>query len=412
MQMKINPFRPTAPVPPGIFAGRYKELIEIERCLLQTANNMSQHLSITGERGIGKSSMALLTDCYARGEFETLNNNKFHFFTVSTIVKGGQTFQDVLYSLINEFDRKNTNSTIAKFFQKIWDNVDEIGIPKIINIKKRTQEMSLLSDDFNNFLSEFWNNLKKSEEQSYQGIILIIDELDRLKTFDGVASFFKSLFEKFVFDRFNNIMFTIVGMPSMKDNLFNDHQSIPRNFTQLELFTMPENEAKEVICKALESSENKTEIKEDALKSLISISGGYPHFLQELGYSAFEVDEDNIIDSNDVTRGITGTGSYNGSAKRLGNQVFDRMYLKDIQSNIYREILNIMAQEQDEYVSRQKILAKFSKGKTLLGSYLKTLCERNIIKKDAHRLGFYALSSKMFKIYINMLLAAKVSGSL
>ena len=61
----INPFQPGSPVPPGIFAGRYQQLNEISTCIYQTANFNPQNILITGERGIGKTSIAMVTKAIA-----------------------------------------------------------------------------------------------------------------------------------------------------------------------------------------------------------------------------------------------------------------------------------------------------------------------------------------------------------
>ncbi|MDI6740387.1 MAG: hypothetical protein QME74_08500 [Candidatus Edwardsbacteria bacterium] len=57
--MRINPFNPNSPVNPGFFVGRLDEIKSIERSLIQTRADSPCHFMITGERGIGKSSLLL-----------------------------------------------------------------------------------------------------------------------------------------------------------------------------------------------------------------------------------------------------------------------------------------------------------------------------------------------------------------
>lgn len=52
---KVNPFKPNDPVPTAMFAGRYDELIALEKGLYQTKHGQNSNFLITGERGIGKS---------------------------------------------------------------------------------------------------------------------------------------------------------------------------------------------------------------------------------------------------------------------------------------------------------------------------------------------------------------------
>ena len=54
---KINPFRPGSPIVPGMVVGRINEIERIENSLFQTKADRSSHFMITGERGIGKTSL-------------------------------------------------------------------------------------------------------------------------------------------------------------------------------------------------------------------------------------------------------------------------------------------------------------------------------------------------------------------
>lgn len=54
---KYNPFKPNAPIPPGLFSGRVEELNRIEQILHQLEDGNISNLLVIGERGIGKSSL-------------------------------------------------------------------------------------------------------------------------------------------------------------------------------------------------------------------------------------------------------------------------------------------------------------------------------------------------------------------
>src|SRR5712664_3853057 len=54
---KINPFKPNSPVNPGMFVGRTGELDRLESHLVQTRAGNPSNFTVTGERGIGKSSL-------------------------------------------------------------------------------------------------------------------------------------------------------------------------------------------------------------------------------------------------------------------------------------------------------------------------------------------------------------------
>ena len=76
--MKFNPFVPNGIAFPGMFFGRSDEIGTIEQSLFQTLNGNPQHLLISGERGIGKSSLLNYADLIARGDIE-VEDTEFNF---------------------------------------------------------------------------------------------------------------------------------------------------------------------------------------------------------------------------------------------------------------------------------------------------------------------------------------------
>ena len=80
---KINPFKPNSPVPVGLFAGRIAEINSLIQGLHQTSHGQNANFLITGERGIGKSSLMRLVVPMSTGEITTLEDHKFGFITVS-----------------------------------------------------------------------------------------------------------------------------------------------------------------------------------------------------------------------------------------------------------------------------------------------------------------------------------------
>src|ERR1035437_8341480 len=79
---RYNPFRPNSIVTTGMFCGRMEELRSAEQSLFQTKNSNPKHFLISGERGIGKSSLLLCIDFTAKGELETLEKHKLNFIAI------------------------------------------------------------------------------------------------------------------------------------------------------------------------------------------------------------------------------------------------------------------------------------------------------------------------------------------
>ena len=78
---RVNPFQPNSPVAPGMFAGRVAHLVSLEEALLQTCADRPKHFMLTGERGIGKTSLLQYFKSMASGEVD-LDSGPMNFLVV------------------------------------------------------------------------------------------------------------------------------------------------------------------------------------------------------------------------------------------------------------------------------------------------------------------------------------------
>ena len=401
--MKFNPFRPGEIVSPGMFAGRLKELHQIGRAFYQTAQKNPRHFIITGERGIGKSSLMLYSSYVSIGELETLENFKPNFAVLSAFVVEQDDLQRVIIKLVNDFQKRfKENEGIITLFRKVWESIGEISVAGIGIKKKNGSLLETMQDNFCYFIEEAWKQLK----DKYDGILILIDEVDKIKNTTGLASFIKVTLEKLKFDGISQLMFGLAGLPDVIDKLRDDHPSVLRIFDYHYLEPLEYKYREEVIIKGLTEAKNttgiETKIEPLALRRICSLSEGYPHFLQEFGYSSFEVDNDNNITDDDAKAGALGTSLFEGSIKRLGKQCFEKMYYDAVKSDEYRKVLNIMAKQWTSWVNKDVIRKEFKGSESTLTNALKALADRAIILKDSSRKGYYRLQWRAFAAYINI----------
>lgn len=74
---KESPFTPGRPVPIEYFIARKKEIERLERAIIQTSSCRNENIFITGERGIGKSSLAGFTNYLAEKKYNFIGIHCF-----------------------------------------------------------------------------------------------------------------------------------------------------------------------------------------------------------------------------------------------------------------------------------------------------------------------------------------------
>ena len=135
-------------------------------------------------------------------------------------------------------------------------------------------------------------------------------------------------------------------------------------------------------------------ITPEAKKLISTLSEGYPHFLQEFAYCAFEEDSDNVIDRSDVSDSLF---RENGAFDQLGRKYFNEFYDAP-DSDDYRWNLNTMADHLDNWISRAAIIAESGLKESTVDNGLRALKGKNVIVQNEKKVGLYRLPTRSFAV--------------
>ena len=182
---RLNPFRPTSPIGPGMFVGRLREIDQLDQILLQAAAGEALHFALTGERGIGKSSLLLYMQELAKGALVPLqlNNRALRFVVVHTDINEGTSALGLmgrielgLRKTLAEVDPGRSLLTQAwSFLQRIETSVGSI------RPATKSADAEVLLDEFAFSLAETAKRLCESSQvdpMHFDGILILIDECD------------------------------------------------------------------------------------------------------------------------------------------------------------------------------------------------------------------------------------------
>ena len=409
--MRNNPFRPNSPVNPGMFVGRLDEIETLERSLLQTRAESPCHFMITGERGIGKTSLLLYLRYIATGQI-TLNGEKLNFLVVDLDTDNKTTQRGLVERITLQLDRVLGQSEPARqFLKQAWSFLQRVKVMDsgIDRHARDQQSDEVLLDEFAASLADVGDRVCRGDGEGnlfqarHDGLLILIDEADNSSPELGLGSFLKLLLERLQKRGCNRVLVGLAGLPELRNRLYVSHQSSVRVFQELPLGRLTSGEVAQVIGICLERANTdnveKTTMAEDAKNSLVALSEGFPHFIQQFGFSAFGKDTDGTISKQDVELSAFGPG---GALETIGDRYYRHDFYNKIQQESYRQVLRIMADDLDGWVTRAKIAAKFKGKPGILNNAIKALRDRHIIWSKEGEKGVYRLQHKGFALWIKL----------
>jgi len=400
--MKYNPFRPGSIVTPGMFAGRGRELEALQAILFQTKHGNPQHFLVSGERGIGKSSLLYFLQLVGSGTIEAMDGSKFNFLTVSLELEPGDTFEHIakkvgceLNSVISKHETFKRLAKAGWEFLKRWEAAGVKYNPG--DAKEAPHE---LLDDLCQTFVDAVDRMKKEID----GCLVLIDEADKPPVSANVGAFSKLFTERLTKSNTHNVALGLAGVTGIIGKLRQSHESSPRIFHTISLDPLTHEDRLTVIHRGLTEVKAKAgktvTITSEAENAISSLSEGYPNFVQQFAFCAFDSDTDDQIDLDDVTDGAF---KKDGAFQQLGQKYFSDLYFDQIGSDEYRDVLRAMAEHGDAWVTKERLRKAVKLKPAILNNAITALKKRGIIVPQPGRQGVYKLPNKSFAVWIKAL---------
>lgn len=397
---RYNPFKPNSIAGPAMFAGRGDEIKTLDQALFQIKHGNPWHFLIHGERGIGKSSLLFCIDLVAKGKIQAWYGTepRFNFITVSIELAPGDSLSSIVTKIGSSFSRSlDERESIKSAAKGVWEFVTRW---EVMGVKYASDDRpdSALIEDLTDSIARAMERLKGKVD----GTLVLIDEADQAPVTAHLGEFIKIFTERMTKKQCDNVGVGVSGIsPTVLQRLKRSHESSPRVLNHLLLEPLLMEERLEIIEKGIaeanEKSEHDTAISADAADWIARFSEGYPHFIQQYAYSAFETDTDFQIDIKDVHYGAF---KENGALDQLGARYFEDMYLDQINSDEYRKVLKAMAEHPNEYIARKDMKEATGLRETTLTNALATLKKKHIILPHREKKGLYKLPTNSFAAWI------------
>lgn len=288
-----SPFNPGQPVSPDLFVGRREQVGRMLRSARQVAVGKQQNLFVTGEYGIGKSS---LISFVRAGAEEELGIAGFH-----VLLGGVNTVDEMLIHVVSRIIQQAHTSRVLDrvkgFLGKYIKDVEFFGVH--LNLQALRRDAPDLSQDFLPFLRRVWASLGND----YRGMMLCLDDLNGIAREPRFAPMLKSLVDEIAVTR-NGLPLLLVlgGVPERRAEMIHCHRPIERVFDIVSLSPLERQEAEQFFVRAFRSAN--MSVKEGQEAALADWSGGLPKLMHEIGEAVYWQDGDGFVDDRDVASGI------------------------------------------------------------------------------------------------------------
>jgi len=389
----LDPFFPDRPADsPDLFAGRLDEVNELLQYLFNTANQRPKHILITGDRGIGKSSMLRQTQRIAQGQQELIEKLRselgpesvveapdFSFVTVWHSADSGQDAEAFAGTLINA-----AKSEMESFFSNFT-----IEWNWLVTVKRDTPNVNSATD----LAKQFCKTVKKAADklvaEKRSGIIFCIDEADTFPPNSGVAIFLKNVIDSLHPMGIKNVAFVLAGISGALQCLMHEHPSVSRSFHEVHMPPLSFDEGSALLRNGFQSVN--VSFDQAVIAEAFAISAGCPEPLHLLGSALLSVDTDGHLAKDDLLaakRKILNSTRHSVLESRLVHAG----------SGINQRILQAMATSGDTVATSEQIRSQLPINDDDFSSALQALIERNVIKKEAK--GAYRFVEPLLREYV------------
>lgn len=385
----VDPFFPNRPVDdPNRFSGREEQVDEVIDALYQIANGNPKHTIITGDRGIGKSSLLYQSKLLAMGNntlatrFKLdLGINKYNFITVWHDIDQDQNLKKIIYGLLKDLQTK-----LSKILKKMNFELDLGGILTISKNEDTDISIAEYVELFYGQVAKAYEEVKKTDKN---GIIFFVDEIDRIPPETGIASFFKLAAEKLNREGLKNIGFICAGITGAVQKLETEHASILRTFRDIPIPRLGLEDSRNILQKGFDSVGYTYE--EEIFSSAFHLGAGFPEPIHLLGSEMLSVTDTNKITMND----------FDNATKKIIEDVRRNeltALLKKAGYGKYQLILKAMAQFDNSNVPLNYISKEIKLEQNEYSTNIANLINREIIERVDK--GIYCFVNPLLKEYI------------
>ena len=386
MKPELSPFKPGQTVPLEFFVGRIKEIERLQSMVKASTQGQFKIGFISGERGIGKSSLASFVRHLSDRNCNTAGCHVY----LGGVGELNEMVRKTFDRILNESIDKSWHQQAMGFFGDRVRKVGLFGFSLELNIDDR--DLPTLS---RNFVPSMRNLLEKLKEQK-DALLLILDDINGLATSTDFANWLKSMVDEIsTSEQKMPLCILVVGLEERRQELIEGQPSLARVFELIDISPWSDDETSEFYQNAFQSMNAK--IGEPELSRLVQFTGGLPVLAHEIGDAVWRTAQSLEINAREVSQGIF------IAAEIIGRKLLEPQIFRAIRSERYRSILRKMAGESQMYFRRAELVANLTeKEAKVVGSFLRRMKKLGAIETIDGVRGGYKFPTFLHALYFRL----------
>ena len=401
----VNVFTPASEVQDiQRFAGRAGEL----QSLAVALESEGVQIVIYGNRGVGKSSLARLLDRMARGDMEAIDrlgvppDQPFDYLTVYFACDDSvDSIPRLLLRLLSD------DAALASWVPfKVTETEGKNSFTGRLDVKVLTFEGSdvgsikhAVKELETDVVSVFCNAIDNlaSSNVAGGGLLLIIDEFDRIRDRAGLASLMKTLAPL-------GVTFALVGVATTVQDLITEHESVARQLSDGTIFVPPmtRDEMQDIFNRAESLLDRDIAFSPEARDWIIDVARGHPYYVHLIGKHSLlkAIETGNAIVTQEAAQAALREIALKGSApiqESTYKTAIGHSYTREFILKAFSRVENDEIHTTDLYAQVAKSLGIESGAVSVYVGHLSSEKYGRVLEKTRER--YYRFRDSLFKAY-------------
>jgi len=386
MNPETSPFRPGQPVPIEFFVGRSAEVERLRSMVRRSARGTVSVGFVTGERGIGKSSLAAFVRHLVEQDSDAVGCHVY----LGGVDGVPEMLRQTFHRLLNESIDKPWHQQLLGFLGNRVQRAGLFGIT--LDLQLTDNDLAILARDFVPSMKRLLASLPSPKRT----IFLVLDDINGLAKSEAFANWLKSSVDEFATSAPEaGLCILVVGLEERRRELVEGQPSLARVFELIDIAPWSDEEVSDFYGRSFQRAG--AVVSANDINRLVQYTGGMPVLAHEVGDAVWRAADTREIKNDEIVRGII------VAAEVIGSKLLEPSIFRALQSERYHSILHQIADSPRMHFRRSEVLARLAgQDKPALDNFLRRMRNLGAIEADPEVRGGYRFPNRLHALYFFM----------